>query len=146
VSDPFGPDRKGKGLQPIQSYLPGATREERAARFIASLEEKREKSRDYSPHYSTQYARALCKERGWKVLQSEYRDQRGNLRDVPYGADVMAQDGNRLVFVQASCKGGKAHHLRRFHDRTDALPMGARFLYIEFARTGEILLEEEWFK
>jgi hypothetical protein len=102
--------------------------------------------RTYQANYSTAYCKDLCRERGWRIIQSEYRDHRGNLRDTPFGSDVVAMDGNRLIYIQGGCKGSRAEHHRRFMERTDVLPLGARFLYWEFLREGDLILEEEWSK
>jgi hypothetical protein len=143
-SDPFGSDRRH--LEPIPPPNPLASREERVKRFVASLEKAQPQRRAArQPNYSTQYARSLCKERGWRIQQSEYRDRFNNLRDCPAGSDVVALRQDRTqVYVQAGCPGSKAEHYRRFEERKRELPIGTTFLYWEFHRDGTLVLEEEW--
>ena len=97
-------------------------------------------------NYSTAYTKDEARRRGWRVIQSEYRDRFNKLHDCPFGSDVVAMNGNLLLYVQGGCQGSRGEHRRRFDERTEVLPLGARFLYWEFARSGELTLEEEWAK
>jgi hypothetical protein len=147
--DPFGTSRAprrevtGSGMQE-----PGLSREQRAAKHQAWLESQRKEEKPkkaYQPVYSTKYAKDLCKDRGWKVIASEYQDRRGYRHDAYGGCDVVALRQDRTqVLIQAGSKGTRAEHWRRFIERRHMIPAASKFLYIEFARTGEILLEEEW--
>ncbi len=102
-------------------------------------------ARAYQGTYSTAYAKDLCRERGWRVIQSEHRDRFGNLHDCYAGSDVVALRPDRTqVLVQGGCQGSRAEHRRRFEERKDQVPLGATFLYVEFKRDGALTLEEQW--
>ena len=98
--------------------------------------------------FSTDYAIAWCKQRGYRYVEREHYVAMGPRKvhvDLAGGSDVYALDGAAPVYVQAAGKGQRAEHRRRFDERKWQLPPGARFYYLEFVRDSRTpILEEVW--
>lgn len=105
------------------------------------------KPADRQKPYSTQYAVDWGKKQGWKVIDREaFNFMTKRHHDCELGMDVIFDDGEGRIGVQAAGKGERKAHYDRFVQRggvETARRRAIRILYVVFERGNKTPIETE---
>jgi hypothetical protein len=132
------------------AFAPDYDHREGVREALAAWAERRGREPRRGPgRFSTRAAVAWGRRLGWRLIDRERYDARTRRhRDLMLGADVLFEDADGLVLVQAAGRGQRAAHRRRFDDAGGAdraAKLGMRFLYVVFDRGEPEPLEvERW--
>lgn len=99
--------------------------------------------------FTTEYGGRWGKRQGWKEIERERYDFRtGRHHDLQLGVDLMFDDGDGMIGVQAAGKGERTPHYQRFLERggpEKAKRRHIRIVYVEFVRgKPDPVFYEEW--
>ena len=132
--------------------LPLSIRSKKSKAYEETLNAPPKKEKERRPGFTTfttKYAIAYGRSLGWTLLDREnYNHRTKRTHDLMLGMDVMFDDGNGLVMVQAAGRSERKAHWQRFEERggeEKARRRQIRCLYWEFERgTKSPILEEQW--